>query len=133
MPHKLSPKYYGPYTVIEKIGQVVHRLQLPPMAKVHDIFHVSQLKWYEERRAHQVQNDHPSFWELKPKESSAILERRMTKRGNRAMTQVLVRWKGEEEADATWEDFQLMKEKFHEFNLVVEANSRKGGMSGSML
>lgn len=107
--HKLSSKYFSPNEVIEKIGQIAFRLQLPFMAKIHD--HNS--KRYEGKHAHQVQNDLPSFWELKPKESTAILERRrMIKRGNHAVTQVLVKWKGEEEADATWEDFQLMKEKF---------------------
>ena len=42
---KLAPRYIGPYQIIEKIGAIAYRLELPPeMADVHDVFHVSQLK-----------------------------------------------------------------------------------------
>lgn len=35
MLHKLSPRYYGLYLIIEKIGIVAYRLQLPPSTKIH--------------------------------------------------------------------------------------------------
>ena len=41
--HKLSFKDYGPYPVIERINEVAYKLQLPPQAAVHPVFHVSQL------------------------------------------------------------------------------------------
>jgi hypothetical protein len=42
---KLSPRYIGPFPILEKYGTVADKLELPPsLAGVHDIFHVSQLK-----------------------------------------------------------------------------------------
>jgi hypothetical protein len=42
---KLSPRYIGPLPILKKCGKVPYKLELPPsLARVHDIFHVSQLK-----------------------------------------------------------------------------------------
>jgi hypothetical protein len=42
---KLSPRYIGPFPILEKSKNVAYKLELPPsLAGVHAIFHVSQLK-----------------------------------------------------------------------------------------
>ena len=44
---KLSPRFIGPYEVLERIRQVAYRLAHPPeLAKLHDVFHVSMLRKY---------------------------------------------------------------------------------------
>ena len=42
--NKLSPKYYGPYKVLQKISTMAYKLELPTSFQVHPIFHVSCLK-----------------------------------------------------------------------------------------
>ncbi|KAK8931429.1 hypothetical protein KSP39_PZI016937 [Platanthera zijinensis] len=53
---KLSPRYMGPYTITERIGEVAYRLELPPeLLGLHDVFHVSSLRRALLRPEHAIQ------------------------------------------------------------------------------
>ena len=44
---KLSPRYFGPYRIVERIGEVAYLLELPSdLDCIHDVFHVSMLRKY---------------------------------------------------------------------------------------
>ena len=44
---KLSPRFIGPFEILERVGAVGYRLALPPsMSGVHEVFHVSMLRKY---------------------------------------------------------------------------------------
>ncbi|GJS88931.1 putative reverse transcriptase domain-containing protein [Tanacetum coccineum] len=42
---KLNPRYVGPFKVLEKVGSVAYKLEIPEeLSRVHNTFHVSNLK-----------------------------------------------------------------------------------------
>ena len=42
---KLAPRYIGPFEILERVGTVAYRLELPPsLPGVHEVFHVSMLR-----------------------------------------------------------------------------------------
>ena len=44
---KLSPRFIGPYQILRRIGPVAYEIALPPpLANLHSVFHVSQLRKY---------------------------------------------------------------------------------------
>ena len=50
---KLSPRYIGPFKILERVGKVAYRLAMPPiMFGLHDLFHVSILRKYVTDPAH---------------------------------------------------------------------------------
>jgi hypothetical protein len=110
---KLAFKYYGPYEIIDKIGSVAYKLQLSPCSKIHPIFHVSQLT--------QFTPDHSPVFAKLPKAPSldvaevareSILDRRLVKRGNEAITQVLIQWSELPSSSATREDYYVLRDRF---------------------
>ena len=52
---KLSPRFIGPFEILEMVGTIAYGLALPPnMSSVHEVFHVSMLRRYTPDPAHVV-------------------------------------------------------------------------------
>ncbi|GMI64925.1 hypothetical protein HRI_000161800 [Hibiscus trionum] len=114
--HKLAPKWFGPYQIDGRVGKVAYRLNLPAGSRVHPVFHVSQLK--KHIGSDPVQSELPVIGVdgAIAKEPVKILERRMVKKGNRAVTEVLVEWTNSFPEDATWENLYKLQQQFPSFN-----------------
>jgi len=55
---KLTPRFVGPFEIVEKVGVVAYQIALPPsLSNLHDVFHVSQLRKYVYDESHVIQVD----------------------------------------------------------------------------
>ena len=55
---KLSPRFIGPFEILERVGDVAYRLALPPsISGVHNVFHVSMLRKYIANPTHVLSYD----------------------------------------------------------------------------
>ncbi|KAK1608397.1 hypothetical protein QYE76_032070 [Lolium multiflorum] len=125
---KLAYKHFGPYKVLERIGQVAYRLELPPSSQVHNVFHVSQIKEFRDDYspvfAHLPKTPVLDVLDTLPEK---ILDRRLVKKGNAAIPQVLVKWTNVPEDSATWENWETLKVKFPTVLTWGQASSSGGG------
>ncbi|KAJ1253879.1 hypothetical protein BS78_K161100 [Paspalum vaginatum] len=110
---KLSFKYFGPYCVLELVGTATYRLELPEGCQVHPVIHVSQLKEFHADHT-PVFTDITTLVDLTSKNlvPEAVLDCRLVKRGNAAVTQVLIKWSHLPASSATWEDYFVLKNRF---------------------
>ncbi|XP_021765943.1 uncharacterized protein LOC110730449 [Chenopodium quinoa] len=114
---KLNLKYIGPYKIVQRIGKVAYRLALPmELSKVHDVFHVSQLRRYVPDKSHVLQ---PETIELDPsltyeKRPVKILDSKVRSTRNKKVKIVKVLWSNQEYEEATWEAEDEMKKKYPE-------------------
>uniref|UniRef100_A0A2N9H624 Reverse transcriptase n=1 Tax=Fagus sylvatica TaxID=28930 RepID=A0A2N9H624_FAGSY len=120
---KLSPWFYGPFRILQRIGQVAYKLELPSDTRIHPVFHVLLLKEKLGSKI-SVQSQLPitigDHNELRVRPMT-ILDRR--KRRN--VEEVLVQWQGLPTSEATWENLTAMKSQFPEYALEDKGH-RKG-------
>jgi len=109
---KLAAKFFGPFPVLAKVGLVAYRLQLPGEAKIHPVFHVSQLKKHVGNAP--VQATLPALNEVGEITAVpvAILDRKLGKVGNKAEVFLLVQWSTGSREDATWELYSEIEKRF---------------------
>ena len=103
---KLAPRYIGPFEILERIGMVVYRLDLPSnMSQVHPVFHVSMLRKYISDPSHVLQpqsvelNENLTFEE----EPVAIVDYQVRQLRSKVIPKVKVLWGSNSVEEHTWE------------------------------
>jgi hypothetical protein len=108
--NKLAFRFFGPFDIIDRIGQSSYKLKLPDDCLVHPVFHVSQLKC--------VVPPHTIVSTELPDQTNQlqlpvdILERRLQPHNGVAKPQVLVQWSHLPPTLTTWEDEDHLCQEF---------------------
>jgi hypothetical protein len=127
---KLAHKYYGPYEVLERVGSVAYKLKLPDGALIHPVFHISQLKPFTADYT-PVYESLPGVTDLEAVDTQPhmIIDRRLVKKGNTAIPQVKLTWLGLPASATTWEDYNVVKQRFPNAPAWGQAASSAGEVS----
>jgi hypothetical protein len=113
--HKLSKRYYGPFKLLQAVGEVAFKLELPAASKIHPVFHVSQLKPCLDDSAT------PLELPINAEDNGPVIQPLAVIDWKQGTTtedaKVLIQWKGLFPEDATWEDYEDIRATYPEFNL----------------
>ncbi|GJZ52543.1 ty3-gypsy retrotransposon protein [Tanacetum coccineum] len=123
--NKLSKRYYGSYEVLECVGKVAYRLNLPVESKIHMVFHVLLLKPFAGTVNEGIVNLPEEVHEGQPMEQPlAVCASRVVLRNEAPTRQILVQWLGIPPEEATWEwlsEFEATYPSHHiEGNVISE-------------
>ena len=120
---KLGPKYAGPYQVLQRIGEVAYRLQLPDNARIHDVFHVGVLKPF---RGASTPAATPPLPPLQHGRPLLLPERVLRSSLRRGVWHILVKWANMPASEATWEPVDGFRQAHPSFQLEDELFSEGG-------
>ncbi|XP_040998171.1 uncharacterized protein LOC121244215 [Juglans microcarpa x Juglans regia] len=112
---KLSPRYVGPFNVLERIGAAAYRLALPPqLSATHDVFHVSLLRGYVSDPTHVLEYEPLQVCEDLTYEEFlvGILAQKAQALRKKTIPMVKVLWSNHTEKEATWELEEDMRTKY---------------------
>ena len=100
---KLTPKYVGPYTILDKLSVTAYKLDLPNSMKIHPVFYVSLLKKYQGNSNEFSRKVPPPPEIIVGNDKEYEVEMILNKRIIRNKPQYLIKWTGYPLYDATWE------------------------------
>ncbi|KAF5445269.1 hypothetical protein F2P56_034334 [Juglans regia] len=112
---KLSPRYMGPFEILDQIGPVAYRVALPlEFLRVHNVFHVSMLRKYNHSPTHVIDHEPLQIQEnmTYTEEPIRILDRKEQVLQTRTIPLVKVLWNNHAINEASWEFEEEMRVKY---------------------
>ncbi|GJV99943.1 putative reverse transcriptase domain-containing protein [Tanacetum coccineum] len=124
---KLNPRYVGPFKVLEKVGAVAYKLELPQeLSRVHNTFHVSNLKrcYSDDPLTVPLDGLHVDDKLQFVEEPVEIMDREVKQLRHSRVPIVKVRWDSKRGPEFTWEREDQFKKKYpHLFAKVAPSSS----------
>lgn len=109
---KLACRFFGPFQIIDKIGQVAYKLALPAHDAIHPIFHVSLPKKAASPSIPTLPNLREGCFETL---SEKVVNTITSYQGDKVMPQLLIKWQQYPSVDSTWEHAPFIAEQFSDF------------------
>ncbi|XP_075478848.1 uncharacterized protein LOC142519703 [Primulina tabacum] len=113
----LSPRFIGPFEILDRIGERAYRLALPPdLDRVHNVFHVSILRKYISNSSHVLRHEpldlmpNLTYQEV----PIQILDRKVKVLRNKEIGIIKILWRNQLVEEATWEPEEEMKQRYPE-------------------
>ncbi|GJX80815.1 putative reverse transcriptase domain-containing protein [Tanacetum coccineum] len=124
---KLNPRYVGPFKVLEKVGSVAYKLELPEeLSMVHNTFHVSNLKkcYADEPLAVPLDGFHFDDKLQFVEEPVEIIDREVKRLKQSRIPIIKIRWNSRRGHEFTWErQYQFRKKYPHLFTKITPSSS----------
>ncbi|GKE22449.1 hypothetical protein Tco_1433961 [Tanacetum coccineum] len=124
---KVNPRYVGPFKVLEKVGSIAYKLELPQeLSRVHNTFHVSNLKkcYADEPLAIPLDGLHFDDKLQFVEEPVEIMDREVKLLKRSRIPIIKVQWNSRRGPEFTWErEDQFQKKYPHLFTKTALSSS----------